>query len=460
MRIYFAFGNMKVSKEVSNALSWIGDIFHASNYKLKTNILSGADAVAVIGNDEEIMNFISRLRKQPGVALLPIIGIQEKESKIIKEAVDFYSLEYTFPDKKALAKNVVEDINKRMEEFKNIDSEISEEMLILRYLITRNTKIKPIIHIDAFKGYSYPQVEPFVSGDVFSLLASMEVDNLLSGEFVDRIHLCPFCGAAHLNFREVCPKCKSANIHIEDTIHHFRCGYVGPESDFKIPGTDDLVCPKCRKELKHIGVDYDKPSQLYVCDNCGNIFEEPVTEATCLNCKQTFNSDSVALLDIKKYSLTSYGINVAKTGFLKRLKFDEIITNSFDTASVDFFKIMVNYNIALRERYNRKFTVVKMHFYGMKELQKEEGYKIALEIMKGAARMLKENLRDTDIICAINEETVLILFSETTEKIAKKVIDRIANKLFEFLPPGIVIKSEIVENYSEIKTTTENKEGE
>ena len=30
----------------------------------------------------------------------------------------------------------------------------------------------------------------------------------------------------------------------------------------------DLVCPKCNRQLRHIGVDYEKPSKLFTCFNC------------------------------------------------------------------------------------------------------------------------------------------------------------------------------------------------
>ena len=41
-----------------------------------------------------------------------------------------------------------------------------------------------------------------------------------------------------------------------------------------------LICPKCHKKLRHIGVDYDRPAVVYTCNDCENSFTSPITKAT------------------------------------------------------------------------------------------------------------------------------------------------------------------------------------
>ena len=450
MKICFVSYDDKIPNETYDTLEWFGGYYKVSPEHFNREALSMADAVVIRGASERILGFLYRLRKTSEFALIPVIAVQEEEDEIVRHSVDFYALEYEFPEKKLLIKDIIESINKRNKALYPLRGEASEEILILRYLITRKTSIKPLINIRTLKGYSYPQIEPFIDEDAFIALQRMSKNKLLKGKFIDRVHLCPFCGSAHLNFKEVCPKCKSANIHIEDTIHHFRCGYVGPESDFEIPGTDELVCPKCHKKLRHIGIDYDKPSQMYLCDSCGNVFEEPVVEITCFNCKRTFDADHAAVFDVKEYSITSYGENVGKLGFIEKLKFDEVIKNYFNTVSFEFFKTMVNYSMSLEKRYGRKFVVAKIRFYGMEEFQREETYEKTFEMMKNASQILKENLRDTDIVCALNDKTILILLPETSKKTATKVLSRLIDKLSLFLPHEIAVKTEIIDNYAEV----------
>src|SRR5262249_49631791 len=91
--------------------------------------------------------------------------------------------------------------------------------------------------------------------------------------FFDTIHLCKTRRRYNLNFREVCPVCSSPNVEVADLVHHFRCAFVAPSSRFARGSR--LVCPKCDRELKHIGVDYEKPAQSFSCRPCGAAFREP-----------------------------------------------------------------------------------------------------------------------------------------------------------------------------------------
>ncbi|MBR1787559.1 MAG: hypothetical protein IJ762_00005 [Bacteroidaceae bacterium] len=98
----------------------------------------------------------------------------------------------------------------------------------------------------------------------------LELDYTEYVRHVERIHLCPNCQSSHLIFAECCPKCESSHILQEPMIHHFRCANVSPESTYSYDG--ELRCPKCRHRLRHIGVDYDRPTDTYSCQECGHTF--------------------------------------------------------------------------------------------------------------------------------------------------------------------------------------------
>ena len=99
---------------------------------------------------------------------------------------------------------------------------------------------------------------------------------VLDRRLADKVHRCPNCAWHTLNFVEVCPRCRGIDIEIENVIHHFACAYVGAWSEFR-HGVD-LVCPKCDEKLRHMGMDYEKPSDTYRCHACGYVFTESRVE--------------------------------------------------------------------------------------------------------------------------------------------------------------------------------------
>ena len=134
----------------------------------------------------------------------------------------------------------------------------------------------------------------------------------LERSFFDRFHLCGACGSSRLHIREECSQCRSSNLREEAYLHHFTCAYQGPESDFR--DGDDLICPKCRQELSHFSIDYDKPGNLLNCDNCHHADSEPLIGFVCLDCEAHADSDSQATRDAYSYKLTDRGVGYLETG--------------------------------------------------------------------------------------------------------------------------------------------------
>lgn len=124
--------------------------------------------------------------------------------------------------------------------------------------------------------------------------------------FIERMHVCPSCNDTHLLFFESCPKCQSSDIHEEAVIHHFRCANVSPESTYQWDG--ELRCPKCKHLLRHIGVDYDKPSSIYTCHQCDNNFMYPDMRVLCTQEQRVWRPDQLRAVDVEEYEFTPEGI--------------------------------------------------------------------------------------------------------------------------------------------------------
>ena len=124
--------------------------------------------------------------------------------------------------------------------------------------------------------------------------------------FVERIHVCPHCKGSHLFYMEACPKCNSSLLKEEPVLHHFRCANISPESSYAYDG--ELRCPKCHQFLRHIGVDYDRPSSVYTCQECSHTFLHTRMKVYCSSCQKNFRPSDLLATDIYSYEFTSEGI--------------------------------------------------------------------------------------------------------------------------------------------------------
>ena len=125
-------------------------------------------------------------------------------------------------------------------------------------------------------------------------------------KFIERIHVCPHCKGSHLFYMEACPKCDSSLLKEEPVLHHFRCANISPESSYAYDG--ELRCPKCHQMLRHIGVDYDRPSNVYTCQECNHAFLHTRMKVHCTTCKKTLRPSELLPQDIYSYEFTPEGL--------------------------------------------------------------------------------------------------------------------------------------------------------
>jgi predicted amidophosphoribosyltransferase len=169
-------------------------------------------------------------------------------------------------------------------------------------------------------GFHYPIVSDiFGQSDQHKVLRVLDkgVDKgFLTKEFKEKVYLCYNCYNSFLLNREVCPNCNSSHLSSEDLVHHFPCAYVGPVSDYESEDRpDQMICPKCEKSLKHIGVDYDKPSLIYFCRNCSDTFQDVMIKSRCTNCSSDMEIENLSGHSIYQYELTRGGEHAAINGF-------------------------------------------------------------------------------------------------------------------------------------------------
>ncbi len=184
---------------------------------------------------------------------------------------------------------------------------------LYRYLISRRIyNLTPELNSLSAMGYSIPIFELFYRQGVYSLneyivfnQSLLEKGYIRPVRFINKIYLCPKCLHSHLLYIENCPHCHSSNIKSEEVIHHFRCANISPEHTYNFGG--QLRCPKCHHLLRHIGVDYDRPSVVYTCYNCEETFVQPGMSAVCTTCGNSTDVSGLAPYDVTAFEVTPEG---------------------------------------------------------------------------------------------------------------------------------------------------------
>ncbi|MEM8836700.1 MAG: response regulator [Pseudomonadota bacterium] len=197
-------------------------------------------------------------------------------------------------------------------------------------------------------------------------IQALHARDLIDLEMFDRLHICGNCSSSRLNVREECPSCRSPDLTEKSYIHHFRCAYQGPETDF-IDG-DDLTCPKCRRTLNHFGHDYDRPGLMLTCDSCSQTMSEPDVGFICMDCGTKANGEAMATKDVHSAQMSDLGLKFMRAGPMfmgagqRTLRFADLPLD-----------LVVHLNQAARD-YNENGTAFSLSYLGYNfELENEVG---------------------------------------------------------------------------------------
>lgn len=185
------------------------------------------------------------------------------------------------------------------------------EQRLLQYLNTRGAALKPKKSRYSKIGYNYPLLSLFYKDKEFEIekqLQGIANEGKLDFQLIDRVQICNDCFDSYMIYKESCPKCNSIDIEAKDIIHHFTCAHVAPQDEFENADNDTLECPKCDKHLRHIGIDYDKPSSVYCCKSCDHNFQIAQVVAECHSCDTVNPLEALIELSIHDYALTMKGV--------------------------------------------------------------------------------------------------------------------------------------------------------
>ncbi|MDW8033481.1 MAG: hypothetical protein RMI79_00795 [Nitrososphaerota archaeon] len=157
--------------------------------------------------------------------------------------------------------------------------------------------------------FTYPEAEKIMGTSTRmtrEILEALSEEEILTYEVFTVSIICPYCSDNRFVVELVCPHCDSTRLKIGITIEHLECGYIGFEEDFR-----EMICPKCRKRMRALGIDYRKPGVMYKCISCKEFVGEPRKKYACLKEKHVFyENDSVSK------EVYSYTLNPKKKDFI------------------------------------------------------------------------------------------------------------------------------------------------
>ncbi|MES9832967.1 MAG: diguanylate cyclase [Candidatus Thiodiazotropha sp. DIVDIV] len=341
----------------------------------------------------------------------------------------------------------IESVNRRINSLQDqkLKADTNLALRVVRYLYSRDREIEPTPSIHSRGGYSYPGIESLFGANDQSMWQTLEFLNsqhLVQTRFITRTHHCASCGCAFLNFKETCPQCQSEELESDDLVHHFRCGYTSELSDFK--QQEKLVCPKCDRTLRHIGVDYDKPSVMYHCRSCDHRFQEPEIATTCYDCQRTAPPENQIHRNIEAYKLSMLGENAALFGIDSL--FASILERKLQLLPLDLFERFISVEKARISRYKlSNSSLLLFDIKGLEEIYLKLGERTS-EVFEELANLFYAMLRNSDLISSRNESLFLMLLTETSPEDAQIVEQRLTEGVAELLNASLGASPEIISN--------------
>jgi Thaumarchaeal output domain 1 len=304
------------------------------------------------------------------------------------------------------------------------------ELELLAFMQTRAAALVPAftpaieetVHYPALRGRTQLR-----SGELRERLEALAGLDLLRRRFFARVLSCASCGSARLSAHEACTECRSSNLRDETLVHHFRCGHQAPETRF-LSG-NDLVCPKCRRELRHFGVDYSKPGAATSCGQCGHTMSEPHPRFSCLDCSQSFDGEHAIPVDWHAYELTAQGRDAACSGRLPHVQLAELAKPYSRAFAMRDFLVAANELLRVSRRYRRSIVFVRFQVANEAELIARLGragmgasYRLVVDI-------LVENLRESDFFAATSDPGFVVALPETDKQYVATIFGRIKGRL-------------------------------
>jgi DNA-binding NarL/FixJ family response regulator/DNA-directed RNA polymerase subunit RPC12/RpoP len=141
--------------------------------------------------------------------------------------------------------------------------------------------------------------------DVIDSLNLLTEKGFVEKKPVFSISSCPECHSITDTHYFGCPICSSKIMSKSNVLEHKNCGHTDFRENFYTP-SGELICPKCEKTLRQVGVDYIKAGVHYKCKN-SHLFTAPLHSYLCRKCMKELKQNDTDLMIIHSYRLKKKG---------------------------------------------------------------------------------------------------------------------------------------------------------
>lgn len=300
-----------------------------------------------------------------------------------------------------------------------------QDEALLRFLFSRpGTVITPVQDYKSEKLYRYPLLEALAQtqDDTFLWVNSLLNRGVMeAGKLVSRVRLCPACGSAHLNYIDRCPNCKAIDIRQTYFLHCFTCGNVAPQEDFLRQGA--LQCGKCSSVLRHIGADYDRALENYLCSSCRHMCTEPEVVAACMDCETVADPSDLEKLNVAELALSEKGRLAVRSGNLQNIY---AVLDQLNYVSPEYFARSLDWMLGVGQRHKEVFfSLLQLRMDNMPDIVITLGRARAALLMETFAERLRRLIRTTDLSTRTAENVFLLYLPQTEGDKAQILRDRI-----------------------------------
>lgn len=285
------------------------------------------------------------------------------------------------------------------------------EQLICSYLFVREEYIlRGFLDYRSPSGFQYPLLDILGFHEdaqhYWYMLQGMESRKLLKHEtLIDEIQTCPHCRSGLLNFKNCCPNCQSVHIAVQSFIHCFSCGNVGPLSEFL--HHEELVCSRCHVKLRHIGIDYDKPMEDKICQDCQHAFFEAAVNAVCMVCEKLSDPGDLQAKRLYEYRLARRGESLAK-GIDQHLIVE--LGQFLKLIDLSIFMMVVKWQTILARRYDQLiYSLFALKVTNEEELINKLGMFKTEKLLMEFFERVRTLLRDSDLVTRDNKTIIFFL---------------------------------------------------
>jgi GGDEF domain-containing protein len=229
-------------------------------------------------------------------------------------------------------------------------------------------------------------------------------------------------------------------------IHHFGCAHETVETQFR--RGNQLICPKCAKTLRHIGLDYDKPGSVMVCQACGKSDDCATVGFVCLDCGAHRDSESMPRRDWHSYELTAQALQFLRSGLLTG-------AGDAERSLPQTFRLLLQHAAREEEHFGSPFSVMRIRFANAAALR-NDNERLWIETIKMADEIVNGVVRPVDLASQYQDEFVVLLPRATqrdAQAMAAEIARRLRNALH--LDPGTL--TEILQP-SEVKRLLDSSE--